>query len=107
MDRHCYGGGSVRVTDAALLILTLMVAWSIYRANRDPGNTFNFLDLLMENGRISKLACVFLGSFIVTSWVMIRLTFDGKMDGLLFAAYGALWVTPITAKLFSLPPKDQ
>jgi len=94
----------MRATDAALLIVALMVAWSIYRANRDPGNTFNFLDLLMENGRVSKTACVFLGSFMVMSWALIRATLDGKLDSTLFAAYGAVWVAPIIGRFLAVSP---
>ena len=94
----------MRAADAALLIVALVIAWSMYRAHKSGDAEFakfNLLDLIVENGRVSKLACVFMGSFAVSSWVVIRLTFDGKMTELLFAAYGAMWVTPITAKLFS------
>lgn len=93
----------MRATDAALLIISLVVAWSIYRAHRNPDFAFNFLDIIMENGRISRLACVFMGAFAVSSWIMIRVTFDGKMTEGLFTAYGAVWVAPIIAKLFSPP----
>lgn len=97
----------MRATDASLLIVVLVIAWSMYRAHRsgDAGfANFNLIDIIVENGRVSKLACVFIGSFAVSSWVVIRLTLDGKMTELLFAAYGAMWVTPITAKLFSPAP---
>ena len=94
----------MRPADAALLILAMVVAWSLYRAHRDKATSFDLLDLLVENGRVSKLACVFLGSFGVTSWVMVRLTLDGKMTEGYLAAYGALWIVPITAKLFSTAP---
>jgi len=93
----------VRASDAALLIIALVVAWSLYRAQRDETIQFNLLDLLVENGRVSKLACVFMGSFFVTSWVIIRVALDGKMTETLFAAYAAAWIIPVTAKLFSGP----
>jgi len=94
----------MRPADAALLILAMVVAWSLYRAHRDKGTTFDLLDLLVENGRVSKLACVFLGSFGVSSWIMIRVTLDGKMNELMFGAYAAAWIAPIIAKLFSTAP---
>ncbi len=94
----------MRATDAALLIISLVVAWSIYRAHRNPAYDFSFFDLVMENGKLSRLACVFVGSFGVSSWIVIRATMDGKMTELLFAAYGAMWVAPITAKLFAPAP---
>ena len=97
----------MRATDGALLIVALSIAWSFYRAHRsndDAFKHFNLLDLLMENGRVSRLASVFLGSFLVSSWIMVRMTIDGKMTELIFAAYGAMWVAPIIAKLFSPAP---
>lgn len=94
----------MRATDAALLIVALCIAWSFYRAHRNAAFTFNLFDLIMDNGRVSRLACVFLGSFMVTSWIMVRLTLDGKMTEGYMAAFGALWIVPITAKLFSPAP---
>jgi len=94
----------MRATDAALMIVALCVAWSFYRAHRNAAFTFNLFDLIMDNGRVSRLACVFLGSFLVTSWIMVRLTLDGKMTEGYMTAFGALWIIPITAKLFSPAP---
>ena len=91
----------MRAADAALLIVALSIAWSIYRAQRNPDYTFDLFDILMENGKLSRLACVFMGSFLVSSWIMIRLTFDAKMTEGMFMAYGTVWVAPIIAKLFS------
>lgn len=87
--------------DAALLIVALAIAWSLYRAQRDPTIQFNLYDLVIENGRVSKLACVFMGSFCVTSWVFIKVALDGGMTEGLFTAYGAVWIAPVIAKLFS------
>ena len=94
----------MRATDAALLIISLVVAWSIYRAHRNPEYQFSFFDLIMENGKLSRLACVFMGSFAVSSWIMVRATMDGKMTEGLFLAYGGVWVAPILAKLFAPAP---
>ncbi len=97
----------MKAPDAALLIVALVIAWSFYRAHRNPTFTFNVFDLIMEHDKLSRLACVFMGSFGISSWVMIRATIDGKMTEGLFTAYGAVWVAPIVAKLFSTPPKEQ
>lgn len=94
----------MRATDAALLILVLVIAWSLYRAQKNPAVSFNLFDLITENGKVSKLACVFLGSFAVTSWAFIKVAIDGKMTEMLFAAYGAIWIAPIMAKLFAPAP---
>lgn len=84
-----------------MVIIALVIAWSFYRAHRNSAFSFNVFDLIMENGRLSRLACVFMGSFGVSSWIMMRLTIDGKMTEGLFMAYGGVWVAPIIAKLFS------
>lgn len=94
----------MRALDGALLIVALCIAWSFYRAHRNTTFAFNVFDILMENGRVSRLACVFMGSFVVTSWIMVRLTLDGKMTEGYLTAFGALWIIPITAKLFSPAP---
>ena len=97
----------MRATDAALLIVALVIAWSFYRAHRSDSAAFanfNLLDLILENGRVSRLACVFLGAFMVSSWVIVRMTIDGKMTELIFAGYGTMWVSPIIAKLFANIP---
>ena len=93
-----------RVVDALIAVLIFAITWSIYRAHRDPQyREFNFFDLIMENGRISRLACVFIGTWLVHSWIMIRLTIDGKMSDGYFTSYGAIWAAPIIAKMFSGP----
>ena len=94
----------MRATDAALLIMALVIAWSFYRAHRsDTGifAKFNLLDLLMENGRVSRIAFAFMATLVVTSWVIIRLTISGKLTDVIFGAYLTAWVAPIVAKMFS------
>lgn len=94
------------LSDASLIILVLGIGWSMYRLHRDPTNSFNIIDLVMENGRVSRLAFAFLVSLVVTSWVLIRVARDGHLTDAIFAAYGAIWVAPVVAKLFS-QPKDK
>jgi hypothetical protein len=93
----------LRATDAALLIVALVIAWSFYRSHLNKTNTFDLFDLLMEGGRLSRIACAFMATLVVTSWVIIRLTIEGKLTEGLFTAYVAAWVAPIVAKLFSGP----
>jgi hypothetical protein len=97
----------VRATDATLLIIALVIAWSFYRAHRNADFVFNVFDLIMENGRVSRIACAFLATLIVTSWVVVRLTLDGHLTEGLFTAYVAAWVAPIIAKLFQPKPKGR
>lgn len=94
----------MRAPDAAILIVALVIAWSLYRAHRDKEFAFNLFDLLMEAGRLSKISCLVMGAFTVHTWIMVRLTFDGKMSEGYLTIYGATWVAPMLARMFSTPP---
>lgn len=94
----------MRITEALFSIGVLAVVWSVYRANRNPEIDFNVLDLLLENNRVSRKACLVMGAFSVSSWMVIRLTFDGKLTEGYFGAYMAAWVAPMIAGMFAAPP---
>lgn len=84
-----------------LAVILAAVAVSFYRYQKNPANTFNILDLLMENGRVSRLAAAFMMTLVVTSWVMIKLTIDGKMTEGYLMAFGGMWIAPIISKMFA------
>lgn len=92
------------VSDAALIVFMLLVVWSFYRAQRDETVAFNLLDLVMENGRVSKLAFAFMTGLVCLTWIMIKLTQTGKMTEGYVGLYGATIIAPVIAKLFSTPP---
>ena len=91
----------MRVTDGILIIGILIFAWAFYRAQHNPNFDFDLFDLIMENGRVSKVAVAFMVTLAVTSWILLRLTLDGKLTEAYFGAYGAFWIAPIIARLFS------
>ncbi len=94
-------------SDAFSLILALGIVWSLYRAHRDKNGLrdFNLFDLIMENGRVSKLAAVFMGGTLLISWIMVQLTIAGKMTEGYLGLYFAGVIAPVISKLFSpLPP---
>ena len=93
------------IVKAAFLISVLAIMWSFYRLHRNPDVVFNLLDLLMENGRVSKVSFLVMGAFFVTSWVMLALQASGKMTEVIFAAYGSIWVAPLITRLMN-PPQD-
>lgn len=95
----------MRLPEAFGVVAILLVVWSLYRAHRSKAlSDFNLFDLLMENGRASKLACAFWLAFGFYTWVLWRITIDGKMSEGYIAAYGLTWVAPIIAKMFAGPP---
>lgn len=94
----------MRMADAALSIVLLLVTWSFYLAQKDPNISFNLFDLIMENGRVSKLAAAFVVGVLALTWIMIRLTVDGKMTEGYVGLYGTIVIAPVIAKLFSPAP---
>lgn len=94
----------MKTADALLVVLALLLVWSFYRAHKDPAIRLDLFDLVMSDGRLSRLAVAFMLTLRVTSWVVIRLGLDGELTEGYFTAYGAMWVAPIVAKLFSAPP---
>lgn len=93
----------MRFADALLMLFLLALGWSFYRAQRDPANVINLFDLVLDKGRINRIAVAFMVTLCVTSWVIIRLALDGKLTEGFFAGYAAAWITPMVAKLFSTP----
>lgn len=91
----------MRVTDAVLMVCILIIGWSFYRAHRDPRIDFNLLDLLLENDRVSKKSVLVMGAFAASTWIVIRLTLDGKLTEGYFTAYMAAWVAPMIAGMFA------
>lgn len=84
-----------------LAVIVIGIGLSFWRYQKNPANTFNILDLLMENGRVSRLAAAFMMTLVVTSWVMIKLTVDGKMTEGYLMAFGGMWIAPIISKMFA------
>lgn len=95
----------MNITDIYMYIVlasfAALVAISLWRLQRRPGNDFDMLDLLMENGRVSRLACAFALALAVTSWIMIKLTVDSKMTEGYLGIYGSMWVAPILTRMFA------
>lgn len=88
------------MTHAAFGIAVLAVVWSIYRLQRNPAVDFNMLDLLLENGKVSKVSCIVMGAFFVHSWIMVDLQAHLKMSEGYLTIYGATWVAPLMMRLF-------
>jgi len=101
--KHC--ATSLDASDWVGLLVMLMVIWSLYRAHINESMTqFNLFDLVMENGRVSKVACIFVGSWFVCTWAFLRHTSKTGLDVGLLSAYGAIFVTPLIVRFFSPVP---
>jgi len=69
-----------------------------YQADKDYPD-FDLTDLIVENGKVSNIACAMLGSFLLTSWVIVYLTLNNRVTENYLTIYVGAWVAPIIAKL--------
>lgn len=96
----------MNITQAAFIIAVLGIVWSIYRLHLNPSVNFNMLDLLLENGKVSKVSCLVMGSFFVTSWIIVDLQAHGKMTEGFLSIYAGAWVAPLLVRLFNPSPAN-
>ncbi len=84
----------------ALVIIVSVVGRSLWARNKDEDSAVNFDDLILgDDGKLSKGACVMLGAFALTSWMMVHLTITGKLTEGYLGIYVAAWITPAVTKL--------
>lgn len=77
----------------------LGIIGTFWRAHRTPGFDFNCFDLVMENGKVSKIAFAFMLVLAVTTWVIVDQQIQGKLTEGMFGLYGGMWVLPLVAKV--------
>lgn len=111
MNEFVHAFGREHIMFAILGIAFLSIMWSLERKNRDNRSRFSFDELLTEDGKTSKAACVMFGSFAVTTWLLVFLTVNNKITETYFTAYLGFWVAPAVARIIKgpdkpLPPPD-
>jgi len=84
---------------AILACVTLLILWTLERRNKSAASAFSFDDLLTENGKTSKAACVMMGAFAFSTWCMVYLVVNDKMTEAYFGLYLGVWATPAVAKI--------
>lgn len=77
----------------------VLVLLSFWRAHSRPGFDFNAFDLIMENGRVSKIALAFMLVLAVSTWVIVAQQLAGKLTEGTFGLWLTAWVTPLVAKV--------
>lgn len=82
-----------------LFVVALTIIVTFWRAQRHPELAFDAFDLIMENGRVSKIAIAFMLVLVVTTWVIVDLQLNGNLTEGYFVAYGGMWVAPLVAKV--------
>lgn len=82
-----------------LAVGAVLILVSFWRAHSRPGFDFNAFDLIMENGRVSKIALAFMLVLAVSTWVIVAQQLAGKLTEGLFGLWLTAWVTPLVAKV--------
>ena len=80
--------------------------YAIWKANKTEGNGFQFVDVLMENGKASKWSIILFGSWTIHTWVVVSWVMNSSATLADLTLYGTTWVAPLVAKMFIAPPKD-
>ena len=82
---------------AVLLVLVTLWVW-----HRSKDSAVDLTDLLMENGKLSRLAFTWLGSFMVMSFGFVYAVLLGNLSDIYAALYAATWAVPIVTKMFAI-----
>lgn len=82
-----------------LAIGAVLIAVSFWRAHSRPGFDFNAFDLIMENGRVSKISLAYMLVLLVSTWVIVDMEMKGKLTEGMFGMWLGAWVAPLIAKV--------
>lgn len=103
-DAYTISVSTLRLLLALSFLLLVLVAWrELRRAQCSTSNGYDWLDLLMENGKASKAAHVMLGAFVTTTWFFVYYAIAGKMTEGYYAIYAGSWIAPVVARLIWNP----
>ena len=88
------------------LLVLLFLCYLLYQWQKDNTDfkDFNLTDLLMENGKLSKMAVTWMGSFTVMSFGFIHMVVNEKLTDTYAGLYAATWAVPILTKMFAPKP---
>lgn len=96
-----FGGQTIDLLTLALSLFVIFCFVSALRMHLNRKNPFDILDLLMENGRISKASVVMMGAFALTSWILLSLTLKDKLTEGYLGIYVGAWIAPIVVRLLT------
>lgn len=82
-----------------LALAVLVVLVSLWRAHRNALVRFNIFDLVMENGRVSKISVSYMLVLGVSTWVVVNQEISGKLTEGIFGMWLAAWVSPLVARV--------
>jgi len=90
-----------------LATLGIVAVRSLIVRDRNVHSKLNLEDMLLdEHDKLSSIRIVMLGSFGLTSWMMVYLTLTKGLTEGYFTAYLGVWVIPIVARVIKGPTPD-
>lgn len=90
---------NINYTAIGLAVVLAIAILSFWRAQKSETFQFDAFDLIMENGRVSRIAVAYMLVLAVTTWVIIDLQLKAALTEGYFTTYGAMWVIPLVAKV--------
>jgi len=94
---------AIEFADLMGLAFLCVIVVSLWRLHHDANSSINLFDLVMEGGKLGKLATAFWVGIGVLSWLMIKLQQSGQMTEGYAAIYVGAVVTPVVVKMFAAP----
>jgi hypothetical protein len=82
-----------------LAVAALAVLVSFWREHHNSLAKFNVFDLVMENGRVSKISVSYMLVLGVSTWVIVNQEISGKLTEGIFGMWLAAWVSPLVARV--------
>lgn len=92
----------VALVFAFAAIVALLALWWWHHSDKTD---VDLTDLLMENGRLSKMAITWLGSFAVMTFGFVYLLMTKALTDTYALLYAGTWAAPIITKLFAVKPE--
>lgn len=90
---------------SALILVIIAIVYVLIKRDRSIVSAINLEDLLLgEDGKLSKAAAVMMGSFALTTWLMVYLALGGKMTEGYLAIYVGAWIAPTVTRLIIAKP---
>lgn len=92
---------------AALILVIIAIVYALMKRDRSATSYINLEDLLLgDDGKLSKAAAVMMGSFALTTWLMVYLALGNKMTEGYLAIYVAAWIAPTVTRLIVNKPAE-
>jgi hypothetical protein len=97
---------NLKVLFGIIVVLVILLIWrSLKNLSSAPAyvSSYDWHELLLENGKASPAAHVLLGSYIVMTWFFVYYALLGKMTEGYAGIYVTAWVAPAVARLIFNP----